>query len=258
MPSLPELQRAFAEAVLGERDTAVGAWIVSDHFPSARRLQVYRNNIVTSLSAALAAIYPVVQRLVAPEFFLYAAHEYLRQHPSRSGNLHEFGEHFPQFLQGFKPTRALTYLPDVARLERAWHRVFHAAESPPLSLEKLAAVPSEDYERLRFTLHPARALLKSRYPFLRIWEVNQDNYRGDATVDLNLGAQHVLVLRHHVDVTIRAITEGEYVLLTRLAAYDTFATACSAALTVQEDLNVPDCLRRHVLDSTLVDIEISP
>ena len=258
MPSLPDLQRAFAGAVLGDVTAAVSNWIVSDHFSSARRLQVYRNNVVTSLSDALAAVYPVVQRLVAPEFFAYATHEYLHQHPSRSGNLHDFGNHFPQFLQHFAPASALAYLPDVARLEWAWHQVFHAAESPPLSLEKLAAVPPEDYERLRFKLHPARQLLASRYPVLRIWEVNQDDYHGDLTVKLEQEAQQLLILRRELEVTIQPLTVGEHTLLETLAANDTFANACEAALAVQEELDVPSFLRRHVVDGTLVDIEICP
>jgi hypothetical protein len=258
LPSLPDLQRAFAGAVLGEVTAPVSNWIVSDHFPSTRRLQVYRNNVVTSLSDALAAVYPVVQRLVAPGFFAYAAHEYLHQHPSRSGNLHDFGDHFPQFLQDFEPASALAYLPDVARLEWAWHRVFHASECPPLSLEKLAAVPAENYERLRFKLHPARQLLASRYPVLRIWEANQDDYHGDLAVDLDQEAQQLLILRRELEVTIQPVSAGEHALLATLAANDTFANACEAALAVQEELDVPGCLRRHVLDGTLVDIEIRP
>ena len=258
MLSLPELQRAFAGAVLGDATAAVRNWIVSDHFPSERRLQVYRNNVITSLSESLAAVYPVVRRLVAPGFFAYAAHEYLHRYPSRSGNLHEFGDHFPQFLQRFEPASALPYLADVARLEWAWHRVFHAAEHPPLSLEKLAAVPTEDYDSLRFKLHPARQLLTSRYPVLRIWEVNQDDYQGDLAVSLAQGAQRLLVLRRDFEVVIQPLTSGEHALLARLAADDTFANACAAALAVEEELDVPACLRRYVLDATLVDIELSP
>lgn len=258
MPSLPDVQHAFARALLGDSTTPASESIVSDHFPSERRLQVYRNNVVTSLSNALQAVYPVVQRLVAPEFFAYAAHEYLRQYPSRSGNLHDFGAHFPRFLQDFEPTRSLAYLPDVARLEWAWHAVYHAAECEPRALEKLAAVPVERYDDVRFTLHPARQLLSSPYPVLRIWEVNQEDYQGDVAVDLDQGAQHVLVMRRDLQVTLQLLSAGEHALLATLAAEGTFAAACEAALAIDEELDVSECLRTHVLTGTLVDVAFDP
>ena len=72
-------------------------------------------------------MYPTVEQLVGAPFFRYAAHEFILAHPSKSGNLHDFGEDLPGFLAGFEPARALAYLPDCARLEWAWHR----ASCPP-------------------------------------------------------------------------------------------------------------------------------
>ena len=137
--------------------------------PAARHLQVYRNNVFESLVGALKAVYPVVERLVGTGFFAYAADGYIRHHPPASGNLHDFGDSFAGFLAGFEPARALAYLPDVARLEWAWHRAFHAADRAPLALERLAAVPPERYGQVRFRLHPSAQFIASDYPLLRIW-----------------------------------------------------------------------------------------
>jgi hypothetical protein len=63
MPSLPELQTGFAEAVFSRTETDFGEQVVANLLTGPRRLQVYRNNTFTSLTEALAAIYPVVQRL---------------------------------------------------------------------------------------------------------------------------------------------------------------------------------------------------
>ena len=85
---------------------------------------------------------------------------------------------------GFSPALSLraqlAYLPDVARLEWAWHRAFHAADRAPLALERLAAVPPERYGQVRFRLHPSAQFIASDYPLLRIWEVNQPAYAGEA------------------------------------------------------------------------------
>ena len=125
--------------------------------PAARYLQVYRNNVFESLVGALKAVYPVVERLVGTGFFAYAADGYIRRHPPTSGNLHDFGGDFAGFLAGFEPARELTLLPDIARLEWAWHRAFHAADQAPLALERLAAVPPRTIRAAVFRAAPVSA-----------------------------------------------------------------------------------------------------
>ncbi|MEK7711434.1 MAG: DNA-binding domain-containing protein, partial [Pseudomonadota bacterium] len=126
---LRDLQTDFAAAVFDERPE-MSARVRAGRFPAAQHLQVYRNNVVESLTGALCAVYPVVEKLVGDGFFRYAVHEYLRAHRPRSGNLHDFGDAFASFLSGFAPAAELPYLPDVARLEWAWHQAFHAADAP--------------------------------------------------------------------------------------------------------------------------------
>ena len=201
MPSLPELQRAFADGVLAD-DAAIVQHLRAGRFPAERHLQVYRNNVFESLTGAFKAVYPAVERLVGTGFFAYAVDGYIRRHPPASGNLHDFGEDFAGFLAGFEPARALAYLPDVARLEWAWHRAFHAADGGPLALAALAAVAPEHYGELRFRLHPSAQLLASDYPILRIWQVNQPDHAGDATVDLAEGGGRLLGVRRGRAVTV--------------------------------------------------------
>ena len=87
MPSLRELQTAFAAGVFGVVAGDVEDHIISRRFSGARHLQIYRNNTFTSLTGALQAVYPVVTRLVGEEFFRYAAHEYISRFPSTSNDI---------------------------------------------------------------------------------------------------------------------------------------------------------------------------
>ena len=119
MPGLREVQQAFAAAVLDDPDTAFSTLLMDGPYPGARLLQVYRNNVHTSLTGALQAVYPVVTLLVGTAFLAYAADSYLRRYPSRSGNLHDFGREFAEFLHTFPAAMALAYLPQVAQLEWA-------------------------------------------------------------------------------------------------------------------------------------------
>ena len=107
-----------------------------DDLSAAQRIQIYRNNYQTSLRGALKAVYPVVARLVGEGFFAWLGYEFLTRCPSRSGNLHEFGAELADFIESFEAAKPHPFLPDVARLEWAWHEAFHEQEHPPLDLSR--------------------------------------------------------------------------------------------------------------------------
>jgi hypothetical protein len=252
MPGLRDLQLGFAAALRQEADTAFSAVLRDGRFPGQRRLQVYRNNVHASLTAALSAVYPVVTRLVGAGFFGYAADGYLRQHPLHSGNLHDVGHAFADFLQGFPAAAALPYLADVARLEWAWHLAFHGAEHAPLDLLTLATVATEHHPDLHFFLHPTARLVASDYPILRIWQANQVDDTGDGGVDLAAGGEQALVLRPHMTVEILPLSLGEYTLLQSLATGASLGTACDAAFDRNPALDLGGLLQKHIGNASLV------
>ena len=81
---LDQQQSAFAEALL-DPDRPLPAGIIDpDGAPAPKRFAVYRNNVTVSLIEALAAGFPVVQRIVGEEFFGAMACEFVRAHPPGS------------------------------------------------------------------------------------------------------------------------------------------------------------------------------
>ena len=253
MLGLRELQLGFAAAVLDGAEGDFDRHVRGAGSSGARRLQVYRNNAALGLTGALEAVYPVVRRVVGEKFFRYAVAQYIAGHPSRSGDLHEFGECFPSFLQSFDPVAELTYLPDVAQMEWVYHQVFHAAGHPPLDLAALARVPAERQGDLRFELHPAARLLESAYPILRIWQVNQDDYAGDSAVDLREGGIKLLIVRREsLEIEFCPLEDGEFDLLRALAGDIDFATACERAMAAHPTFDLPTRFGRHVLQGALV------
>jgi hypothetical protein len=256
MNSLREVQDGFLRAVTGA-DDRICALIRADGLDSARRVQIYRNNMTASLTEALRAVYPAIDRLVGHEFFDFAAREYMGRHPSRSGNLHGFGHAFGRFLAGFEPAAGLPYLPDVAALEWGYHEVFHAADVAPLDLERLARVDPADYGRLRFVLTPSCRLLASAYPVVRIWHVNQDGFDGDPTVDLDEGGVHVLIIRPGLDIELHTLDRGDFVLLAALREGKTFEAACEAALNADPAIALDSALPRYASLNALTAFELA-
>ncbi len=174
MRSTPELERAFARALL-DVGAQVPAGVAGKTEPCrARRFGVYRNNVYASLIDVLAGRFPVVARLVGEEFFRAMARAFVEQAPPRSPVLLYYGEGFPDFVAGFEAARSVPYLADMAALEWARHAAYHAADATPLPLAELAAATERAGEAV-FVLHPSLRLVRSLYPVVTIFELHGDD-----------------------------------------------------------------------------------
>jgi hypothetical protein len=253
MATLRELQQGFMKALYDGDDDLAARLVPRGPGGGRDRLRLYRNSVFGILTDALAAVYPVVQRLVGERFFAFAARAFIPKHPSHTGDLHAYGEWFPAFLATFAPAGGLPYLADVARLEWACHRAFHAAEAPTLDLARLAAVAPTDHATLRLRLAPAATVLTSSYPIHRIWAANQPG-SPEQNVDLGLGGVHLLVTRHGFEITQRPLAPAECAFLHHLAVGDDLEAACRAADAAGADPG--QLLLEHVRQGTLVDLVV--
>lgn len=251
---LRDLQAAVAAALLGDAAAAADR-VVGGTLSPTRRLEIYRHNVMSNLRGALRDIYPVVERIVGEAFFLHAAGQFIRDTPSRSGDLNCFGAEWPAFLAGYPHAAELPYLADVARLEWAWHECFHAADAGPLDLHRLAAVPAEEHETLRFRLHPAARLLASPHPLLRIWQVNQPGYDGELAIDWDAGGDALLIRRADEAIMIEALPAGAFRFLSALSCGGTLAAAAAAAVTAEEAFDLQGFLLDSVQSAVIVDFE---
>lgn len=181
--------------------------------PVGNRFNVYRNNVVVSLTEALQSSFPVVQKLVGPEFFIAMVGLFIRQHPPSSPLLMFYGDALPAFLAGFPPARDLGYLPDIARLELALRQSYHAADAVPVTGAALAAVAPEALASLRITLTPATRLIRSAWPIHDIWRFNMEP---DAPKPV-MQAQDVLILRPAFDPLPHLLHPRAATLLAALA-----------------------------------------
>jgi len=244
MPELSRQQRTFAAAI----SDGNGAAYATSLFRGAPArvlggLAVYRGNWYSNAHQALAGAYPVTARIVGGEFFELLAREYLRRYASTSGDLNEHGEAFPGFVRDFEHTRALPYLPDVARLEWLAHRAYYAADAVPADPRALAALLERDPASLRLTLAPACAVMESPWPVARIWEIHQDDFDGEFSVDLDGGPERALVHRPRFRVAVTPLGPGAHRFLERTAAGSSIAAALKAALRADDRFDLAAALR---------------
>ena len=190
MSTLAAQQREFIDRLYAET-------------PAGDGLAVHRRNLLANLGGALAATYPVVQRLVGEAFFGEAARRHALANPSASGDLNDYGAGFAAFLETYEPARTLDYLPDVARLEWACHESGQAAEAAGLDFAALALVDPDSQARIRFHLRPAVRLVRSVHPVASVWHANQP--ANDGTPVRTEGAEHVLVRRDEGTVIVEVV-----------------------------------------------------
>lgn len=226
-PSLAEIQNAFGVALLDPGRPVPPGVVGPDHRPDTKRFAVYRNNVVHGLVNALQARFPVTSRLVGKAFFRSMARVYAATHLPRTPLLMHYGDDFPRFISDFAPARTVPYLPDVARLERAWSRAFHAAEASPVTVESLAGRNPEQLARSRLRLHPSLHLLRSSYPVATIWSAHQ--IAGDVIPPKIWEAEDVLVVRPQAEVRVHLLPQVGYEFIIELAAGSLVQDAAEAA-----------------------------
>jgi hypothetical protein len=224
----PSYAAAFAAALIDpERDTPA---IVAGPAGKAavKRYDVYRNNVTVSLIDALAAVYPAVQRITGVEFFRAMARFHVRASPPASPLLFEYGRDFPGFIETYEYARAIRWLADVARVERAWLDAYHAADSEPLSAQTLGSFPPEHLAELVFVAHPATRIVRSRFSVVTIFAANRCEApvdRIDASVP-----EDGLITRPDVDVVVRHLPPGGAVFLVNLTEGRSLGEAAASAL----------------------------
>jgi hypothetical protein len=226
---LHDRQKEFGAAILDARKPVPEGLVGPDGRPSSKRFAVYRNNVVVGLIEALRHAYPAVERIVGEEFFKAMAAAFVVVHPPRSPIMLEYGEGFAEFIGAFEPARSLTYLSDVARIERAWTESYHAREAQPFDVSELAVLPAQKFNDLRFAVHPSLRIVQSKLPALSIWHMNTEGGTPGA-IDLASGGQDTMIVRPNAEVEVRLMPAGGAAFLQQLLLDRTVTEALREAV----------------------------
>lgn len=226
--------RSFAEALLDpERPVPATVTTVRGDIDPVR-FAVYRNNVFVGLTRVLAERFPVTHRLVGEEFFTGMARAYLRGHKPSSPLMFQYGDDFPDFVRCFAPARDLPYLPDIAQLEAAWSRAYHAADAAPLGLAALASIRPEMLPASRLVPHPSACLICSLHPVGSIWAGHQER-----TVEppAEWKSETVLVVRPDMTVDVHLLPARDALFAAALLGGATLGEAAGEASGAEEQFD---------------------
>jgi Putative DNA-binding domain len=229
MPADPDLQHAFA---IGLVTGAVPDGVTAlDPAEVAQRFNVYRNNVSYSLTQALAVKFPVIARLVGADFFAQMARIFADTHRPETPILMLWGDAFPVFLAEFPPLAAYPYMADVARIEVARGRAYHAADCTPLPAAALAALGAAGGDG-PVHLHPSVQVIRSAHPAFTLWHTHQPGHTPASIA--GKGPENALILRDTAcDVAVHGIGDGDAAMVAALEAGETLLYAAAGAVAAQ-------------------------
>jgi hypothetical protein len=241
---LQNLQLEFADNLFSSENQL-------DCILPAQNMRLYQQNVLVHLIKALRNTYPLILRLVGDDFFQITAKAYIKQYPSRSGDLNDYGEYFSDFLAEYQPLKDLIYLAEVAQFEWTCHVLLSASSPGRMDVFILKNLHPDQYEQIHFQLHPACKVMKFYYPMLRIIELCEGNV--DDTIDLGEEGIHLLIIRRHLDISLIPLTDGEFTFLSAIQENKSLAEALSASLEVDPMFSLEEKLSAWIQDLTIVD-----
>ncbi len=249
-------QARFAEGLL-DRTRPVPADVLSwtGALP-VRRYGVYRNNVATGLARALAARFPITEKIVGEEFFTAMARDFVLAHPPTSPVLLHYGSDFAGFVAGFAPAASLPYLSDIVRLEDAQIRAYHARDLTPIAPNVLTRITPERLSGLSFRFHPAVSIIRSAFPIATIWSMNAGAFPLAPIADWH--AEDALVTRPELSVVTRQISPGSAVFLLALMRDATLGEAFDAAVEADAEFDLGLNLAELMRSGALIDIVAEP
>ncbi|WP_147103674.1 DUF2063 domain-containing protein [Tateyamaria sp. syn59] len=218
--------------------------------PTSRRFAVYRNNVTVALIDALRTGFPVLCKLLGDQNFDQLARLFARAHPPTSPLMMHYGEALPAFLDDFEPLAHIAYLQDVARLELALRRAYHAADSTALDPARLGALAPDVLMQTRLHLSPAVQLVHSRWPIHDIWRYNT---QADAPKPRGI-AQPVLVTRAAFDPEPHALTLAQAAWLQAIVENAPLEKAVDAATAHDAEFDLGPLLTLLIQQNALTDI----
>lgn len=168
-------QEDFVQAVLGQKKNLKLAY--NPYLKGERALQIYQEDYQARLTEALGETYPSVWGILGDEDFFILAKDYIKTHPSQSYSLQHYGEGLALFLLSSPVLQEFPYLADLARLDWAFHTLFHQSDERPVG-----AIGPELFAEQERPLSLSRTLffLSSPFPLNELWQAAKKNAHDEA------------------------------------------------------------------------------
>ena len=251
-PDLKSRQRTFDLAL---RDSTLEPALINllacQDSDAARRVGLYRGNVRARWRSALASAYQVILALVGQTYFDALALAYVRERPSQSGDLNNFGAGLPEFIGRYEQDARFRYFPDVARLEWALHVACFAADVVPFTAQQWSEARGEALLNARLKINPACTAITSQYAVADIWLAHQPGGIFPECIDLPIWT---LVVRPLWKPTIVAHSAAAHAAFVSLQCGHTLDEALDAAYDIDPRFDFASQLQTWIATSAITGV----
>ena len=161
-------------------------------------------------------------------------------------------------MAGYEAAAGYPWFADVGSLELAWHRSYIAAEAEALRTDDLAGVPPERMADLVLVPHPSGQRLVSRYPVSNIWRIALEDEEPEGPVEVEGGAEWLLVVRPRAEVEVRTFQEPGFTFLDSLAEGRPLGAAYESACAVDPEFDLQAHLAGLLAGETFAGFRLDP
>lgn len=237
MLPITDLQKNISQGFLSKNIASLEEHLQEcKFFPKADRLEIYQNNIFSSLHRTLKSTFERVYSLVGEKFFKYLTHQFIALRPPQDGRLLNYGKDFPKFIKEFETLQDYPYLSDVALLDWAHNEAFYASDSSPFNPIELEEYSPESYLEIRFGFPPSAFFIESNFPLKEIWDI-ATKVREEA-VNFSEGKAYAFVFRPEMKVCICWLEKAQFIFLQTLFYNGTLKKAYEQAIAVESKFDL--------------------
>ena len=226
---------------------------------TARGLAAYRANGHALAERSLLSVFPVVAALIGHDNFAWLARDLWHRHPPLRGDLAQWGDALPDFLDRSTQLSDTPYLGDVARAEWALHLAAGAPDMSP-DLASFARLTQEDPHGLTLMLAPGTTVIASRYPLASLTTAHLYGAPSLADVGQRLregSAENAVIWRQGLRPRIACHDTVAHALLTALLAGASLPQAIDAtghAASADQDFDFSAWLTASVTDGLVIGV----
>ncbi len=205
------------------------------HEDSFASFAVYRNNVAFGLRQVLRDKFPLLGVLLGAQAFEDLIGYYVDIEPPRSPLLVDYGESFPDFLDGLPSLESLAFASDVARLEWAMQQAYYAADHVPMAATDIANLTPEDVLNFCPRFAPCVQILASPWPIYQLWQfLKHDSEQPTFSATQ---AETVMVFRFDYEIQLTLLTPEKHAFLIYLADGRSIGDAMVEAHLALEDFD---------------------
>lgn len=224
----------------------------NDRLSPAEQVDLYRQQFWLRHTSALVEDFPGLTGLLGQKGWEPIVESYLLKRGYDVFALKNLGEHLASHLETLDETffRRADIDPVLARemvaLEWAYTRAFDLRDDPPLSVEKLAKMPSEAWASARFVLSPTLSLFRFTYPVADIRRKLKHADERDRGEVIKTDPHNLVVYRREGTLWDKRVSNAAYLLLEQFSRGVPLVPACESAIS--EDPSIERVLEAELTE----------